>query len=457
MYVLRNALRNISRNVGRNALMGAIVLAVIVTAVVSLMIGQASGLMIDAQKARFGVRVYINPDLSRVSVMSGRQSGQTVPLRDVYAALAGSGCLMGADLACHVPSVSDSLRGLGEGPVGGAVPFSPDGDNSGRFPTMNVKGYTDAQSLDDFRDGMRGLAAGAFPLGDGECIVSEDFAELNGLAVGDVIEVSQGMVAHNPLSLLVVGVYYDFTANMFGAAAEAPAAINVRNDIITTYGTAFAYGKTDPRVDTAAYTLRDPGLLPEFEAEARAAGLSYDYKVTTDEEAYKRAVGPLEGMRGISAAFMVTVLILGSLIIALLATLSIRERRYEVGVLRAMGMRRRTVAYGLVLESLAVTLACLLIGLGVGAAVAQPVTDMLLEGQAAAADTAAEPGAGMYYAGTQGAGAGAEPVSSMDVSLSLGVVAMIASVSVMLVLVSSAAGILRLTKYEPIRLLTDRG
>jgi putative ABC transport system permease protein len=264
------------------------------------------------------------------------------------------------------------------------------------------------------------------------------------------------MVEGNPLTLKVVGIYFDFTENMYGATIDAPAAINARNDIITNYETAFNYGKTDPRVDTAAYTLKSPDLLPAFESEARAAGLSYDYKVTIDEEAYNRIISPALGMAKISLTFIIVVLALGALILFLLATLSIRERKYEIGVLRAMGMKKSKVASGLILESLAITIVCLIIGLGVGAAVAQPVSDALLKDQVAAAESSnSAAGTDMFYAGTQG-DFNAEPLSALDVNLSLKVVLLIILISVLLVLISSLTGISYITKYEPIKILMER-
>ena len=455
MYVLQNALKNVARNRGRNILTGAIILALIVTTVISLIINTASGSIIDDYKAQFGAKVFINPDTTKVSVLSGQQSEQIVPLPVVYAALAGSDCLMSADLSCQVPSVSDTLIGLGESTGGAAVPISPDGGSFTKFPTMNVKGYTNPEQIDDFKNGYRGISSGDFPAADNECIISEDFAQLNSIKVGDVIDIAQGMVADNPLWLKVVGIYFDFTQNMFGATTDAPAAINVRNDIITNYETAFEFAKTDPRVDTAAYYLKSPDLISKFEDEARAAGLSYDYKVTIDEEAYNRIVGPVEGMAKISFTFMVVVLVLGALILVLLATLSIRERKYEVGVLRAMGMKKRKVAAGLIFESLAITVACLILGLSAGSAVAQPVSDVLLRGQVAAAESAQDSGTTMMYAGTQ-TDANAKPLADLDVSLNLKVVLMIILISLLLVSISSVTGISYITKFEPIKILTER-
>ena len=455
MYILENALKNIARNKGRNILTGAIILAIIVTTVISLIINTASGAIIEDYKTQFGTKVYINPDTSRLTVMSGRETAQTVPLREIYAALADSSCLMSADLSCQVPSVSDTLIGLGENTDGSAVPIAPGGGSFTKFPTMNVKGYTNPEQLDDFREGFRGITSGGFPAGNNECIISEDFAALNHIEVGGIIDIAQGMVADNPLTLKVVGIYFDFTSNMFGDAISAPAAINVRNDIITNYETAFTYGKSDPRVDTASYILKSPELLSAFESEARAAGLSYDYKVTIDEEAYNRLISPALGMSRISLTFMIVVLVLGGLILVLLATLSIRERKYEVGVLRAMGMKRRKVAVGLVYESIAITAVCLIIGLGIGAAAAQPVSDTLLKEQVAAAESSSDTGTSMFYAGTQ-TDMNVEPLAVLDVKLNFKAVMLIILISLLLVLVSSVTGISFITKYEPIKILMDR-
>ena len=170
MYILQNALSNVTRNKGRNILTGSIILAIIVTTVISLIINTASGAMIEDYKARFGAKVFINPDTSRLTALSGGPSEQTVPLPEVYAALAGSGCLMSADLSCQVPSVSDMLLGLGESTGGGAVPIAPGGGSAARFPTMNVKGYTNPEQLDDFREGFRGITFGSFPADNNECM-----------------------------------------------------------------------------------------------------------------------------------------------------------------------------------------------------------------------------------------------------------------------------------------------
>lgn len=74
---------------------------------------------------------------------------------------------------------------------------------------------------------------------------------------------------------------------------------------------------------------------------------------------------------------MIVVLIFGGIIIALLTSIAFRERKYEIGVLRAMGLKKWKVALGLWSELLILKCVCLMLGLGAGTLAAQPITDAL--------------------------------------------------------------------------------
>ena len=110
------------------------------------------------------------------------------------------------------------------------------------------------------------------------------------------------------------------------------------------------------------------------------------FDVQTDSASYESIVGPVEGLKGISITFVIIVLLFGATILILLASIAIRERKYEIGVLRAMGMKKIKVAAGLWTETLAITIICLVLGLAVGTMVAQPVANIMLEQQIAAAE-----------------------------------------------------------------------
>jgi len=99
---------------------------------------------------------------------------------------------------------------------------------------------------------------------------------------------------------------------------------------------------------------------------------------------------------------------------------------------------------------------CLIIGIGIGVAVAQPVSDVLLQNQVAAAEASNDSSVpSMNYAGVQ-TDRNAKPLTDLDVNLNIIAVTTIILLSLMLVLISSAAGISNITRYEPIKILIER-
>ena len=58
-----------------------------------------------------------------------------------------------------------------------------------------------------------------------------------------------------------------------------------------------------------------------------------------------------------------------------------RERKYEVGVLTAMGMKKWKVATQFICEILVVTMIAVIVGAGIGAVSSVPATNALLAGQ----------------------------------------------------------------------------
>jgi len=177
--------------------------------------------------------------------------------------------------------------------------------------------------------------------------------------------------------------------------------------------------------------------------------------------------------------------VLGAIILILLTLIAIRERKYEIGVLRAMGMKKGRVALGLWTELLVMTVLCLVLGLGVGALAAQPITDVLLTQQAQAASTAdtgmpggpggpvttSGPGGASGSAGPigvstigigpamlsgSGAGAGEQPLAEMDIAIGLDTIAEIIGIALLLATLAGLVSTSRITRYEPIRILMER-
>ena len=193
-----------------------------------------------------------------------------------------------------------------------------------------------------------------------------------------------------------------------------------------------------------------------------AKGLDPIFDVTTDEAGYSKIIGPVEGLKSISITFMIIVLVFGGIIIALLSSIAIRERKYEVGVLRAMGMKKHQVALGLWSEMLLITSLCLVLGLAAGTLVAQPITNVLLAKQIEAATASSSsqiPGAGgavMIGVGGTTSNTSAQPLENIDITLGLSTTLQIMGIALLLASLAGLVSISKITKYEPIKILMER-
>lgn len=203
----------------------------------------------------------------------------------------------------------------------------------------------------------------------------------------------------------------------------------------------------------AVYYLTHPDMLAAFESDLRNRGLPEGYTVSADETAFASIVGPIESLQSLSFTFLMIVLVLGAVIMVLLSAIAIRERKYEIGVLRAMGMKKQKVALGLWTEIIVLTCICFVIGLGVGAVLSQPISDGILAGQvqsnASGATTLADRLAATDSVAPQ-------ETAIVDISINATTALQIFAISIFLASIAGIISVSSITKSEPIKILMER-
>ena len=199
----------------------------------------------------------------------------------------------------------------------------------------------------------------------------------------------------------------------------------------------------------ATYYLKSPDLLADFEAELRSKGLPDDYAAKTDESSLERMVEPVESLKNLSLTFLIIVLVLGAVIMVLMSIIAVRERKYEIGVLRAMGMKKNKVALTLWTEIIVITCICFILGMGAGTLLSQPVSDSMMAGQVSSVS------GGSTLADRLNE---REPEQFESISVSVnGITALeIFGVSLLLASIAGVISVTRITKYEPIKILMER-
>jgi len=169
-------------------------------------------------------------------------------------------------------------------------------------------------------------------------------------------------------------------------------------------------------------------------------------------------------MQSAVMTFSIVILILGAIVLALVSFLVVRERKYEVGVLRAMGMEKRKIAFGIMAEAVVITALCLALGLVAGNTAAQPIANNLLESRVAAAEARSEELQHDKIAAVVSFGGqlqtehsiGYKPESEITVELSTNVIVRIIIITLSLAALSGTIGIVVITRYEPLKILRER-
>ena len=465
MYLLFNAMKNLVRNKGRNILMAATVLAIIVGAVVALTINNATAKVIDDIRLDLGSRVEVRQDFIEMrQVGLGREDASYISI-DSFHAFAESDYLRKAIFNADMYAWSDTFRAVDD--------YS---DNPGDTTRVNDNGEvvlvetcklvstSEPDTLAEFGT-LREIASGRMFDGLNECIISEDLATLNNLSVGDIIELRGSYAADKAYRLAIVGIYSDATEAYahFFLMMNGRFADNRRNEIITSFDTLMTAGwETNAGLDMKMeYFLRDPDEIRNFEEEVRARGLPVTYNVSINQAAYDKVTGPLSGMSSAVMTFMIVILILGAIVLALLSFMAVRERKYEVGVLRAMGMEKAKVAFGILAEAVMISSLCLLIGLGAGDAMAQPIADSMLESRVVETQEDFAGGANkVLFAGgqmqTDDNTQGYEPESEIQLSLNADVIVKMIIITLALAALSGVIGVVFIMQYEPLKILRER-
>ncbi|WP_419749743.1 ABC transporter permease [Terrisporobacter petrolearius] len=465
MYIFKNALKNLVRNKERNILLGIIMTAILSCTAISIIINTTSNEIIKDYKNRFGAEVFIQSNMEKTQekINAGKMDelNKGVPnnvkekiskskyVKETIFSLTFSGYSKEIK-ALDQPEGSDDLDLSNVVAIGGQ-------SNLTKRPNLNILGGLNEEGKKEFKTGTRKIIKGQMPKKNNEAIVSEEFAKLNNLKVGDKMKIQNPQDPEDleSLELSISGIYYDGAKsdNNFGVKHHM---LNRSNEIITTYDTLKLYdSKSDEDLVNmdAKYYLKDPDLVDDFNKEAHKLGLSDLFDLSVDSSSYNSIVKPVEGLKEVSKIFMTLVLGFGGSVLVLISILAIRERKYEIGVLRAMGMKKDKVALGLVFETLSMIVISLSLGLTIGSISAQPISDMLLQGQIEAQKQA---GSMSMTIGMGGPSQSVPALEKLNVFLSSEAILSITLIALLLGAVSAGIGILYINRYEPRKILTER-
>ncbi|UZT83181.1 ABC transporter permease [Caproicibacterium sp. BJN0003] len=543
MYIVRNALRNIARSKGRNILVGIIVFVIAISSCVALSIRQAAS-KVESQSLdnlKITGQISVNRESLFQNTQSATSSGSTSSedIRSKLSSLQGP-TLDELKTYASAPSVSSFYYTISSTVNANNNSFEPvdtsssknSSDSSasastedrqsiregkgmsGNIPegmgtqgNFSLTAYSSESAMTNFQENNSSITDGSMidlTAADNTCLISDELASLNNLSVGNTITITNPNNDGETYTFTIIGIYHNSNTESTNTMMQFSTSSDPANLIIISTGTmnnivaqSTSAAKTSTNQDTGVtsttalrtktsgtYVFNDVSAYESFQNEVKDMGLSDDYSVSsTDLNNYEQSLVPLKNLSKFAGIFLLIVLLVGGVVLIVLNIFNIHERKYEVGVLTAIGMKKGKVALQFVTELFTVTLVSIIIGTAVGAAISVPVTNSLLASQVASQQTQSsrveqnfgrgrqmENGQGGTSANTAGEGTMASPsgfsgqtgksvtnyISSVQSATDMTVVVELLGIGVLLTLISSLVAVIFILRYEPLKILTNR-
>jgi putative ABC transport system permease protein len=538
MYVVRNALRNIARSKGRNILVGIIVFVIAISSCVALSIRQAAS-KVESQSLdnlKITGQISVNRESLFQNTQNTASSGNTSSgdIRSKLSSLQGP-TLDELKIYASAPSVSSFYYTISSTVNANNNSFEPvdtssskDSSNSsasasteerqnaregkemsgtGTQGNFSLTAYSSESAMTNFQKNNSSITDGSMidlTAADNTCLISNELASLNNLSVGNTITITNPNNDGETYTLTITGIYNNSNTESTNTMMQFSTSSDPANLIIISTGTmnnivaqstSAAKTSTDQNTGVTSttalrtktsgtYVFNDVSAYESFQNEVKDMGLSDDYSVSsTDLNNYEQSLVPLKNLSKFAGIFLLIVLLVGGIVLIVLNIFNIHERKYEVGVLTAIGMKKSKVALQFITELFTVTLVSIIIGTAVGAAVSVPVTNSLLASQVASQQTQSsrveqnfgrgrqmENGQGGTSANTTGEGTMASPsgfsrqtgksvtnyISSVQSATDMTVVVELLGIGVLLTLISSLVAVIFILRYEPLKILTNR-
>jgi putative ABC transport system permease protein len=253
-------------------------------------------------------------------------------------------------------------RGFGGGSAGAGINGSQGGSAGGTFqiPIM-VTGAT------ELSDATVGGTASTLKLVSGIAIDSS--------SKGNAADVGKGLAAKNNLS---VGSAFTAYGQKFTVAGIYDAGNTFANaGMVIPLATEQSLSGQAGQVSSITATVDDISNVPaSVTAIQNKLGSSAD--VVSQQDQANNAIAPLENIRTVSLYSLIGALAAGSVIIFLTMLMIVRERRREIGVLKAIGASNIKITTQFVAEALTLTVAGAVIGVVGGILLSNPILKLLV-------------------------------------------------------------------------------
>lgn len=212
---------------------------------------------------------------------------------------------------------------------------------------------------------------------------------------------------------------------------------------------------------TPTFILKDKDSVEKFTTEIKEKGLSEYYTLNTNVEELESATKSIENVKTFATTFLLIMLAISAVVLFVINMINIRERKYEIGVFRTIGVSKFKLTLQFALEILIVSVVMLGIGAVCGSFLAKPVGNMLLENEIQSVQEETEQISNNFGKGGSmdmnfGGTVNVQTIDTINAVVDITVVAQLLGIGLALMLVSSLASMISIQRFSPLTILKER-
>ncbi|MBQ3511533.1 MAG: ABC transporter permease [Bacilli bacterium] len=489
MFILKNAWISITRNKGRNILIGAIILVIACACTITLAINNTASDLINSYSSVYDKELTLS--FNRQNMMKdfdirgeeGREQAKekfeniaTYTIDDIKSFAEVE------NIKSYYYTYSLSLNGnnIDKAEIETNTPPGGFGGDRGSKGHMNssmdftLTGYSSVDSMSEFINGtytMSEITDNAWEVvfNGNYVFINEELATYNELSLNDKIKLEDE--DENTYEFEIIGIFKD---NDTEESSMMSMFSNSANTLVTN---ADALVKIDEENDSIKGSINPTFIIDDY-ANAETIqksfyekGLDETYVVETNQQQAEAGVSSVKNVKSFATTFLIITLLIGGIVLFILNMINIRERKYEIGVFRTIGISKLKLTMQFVSELLLVALVALIIGAGVGATISKPVSNTLLKSEIENSSESREQMQNNFGGpgGNPGEDRGKMPdfnkasgipsiqaYDSIDAVVDITVISELLVIGLSLVLVSSIASMISIQRFSPLTILKER-
>lgn len=489
MYIIKNALISISRNKARNLLIGIIIFVISFSAAISLAINNTSNSLIKSYESKYEIEATIsfnrenmmknfdpeNMESSKEDLKKTHDEASNISKEDI---------INYADSTYvksyyYIESINVNLDSI-EKLESSNDNFKRKNDRDEAIDNdvvadFSLKGYSSIESMNEFINGNYKITEGEVfdDFNSNYCLINSELATLNNLSVGDVIKIIDPIDEEKTYEVIISGIFEEEEENKTN---KMDMFSNSANTVITSSSFIDSIKENGDSLNvsiTPTFVLKSKNVIDKFSSEVKEKGLNENLTVETNLNEVEESTKTISNVKSFAITFLIITLIIGIIVLLVINMINIRERKYEIGVLRTIGMKKKIVCLQFILELFIVSFIFLLIGALMGSLVSAPVSNSLLKNEIESSNNQMnnikenfgkmdmnsnnKEDKKMDFKDKKFNGVvNVEAFDSINASVDLKVLAELLGIGLILTLISSISAVSSIQRFSPLTILKER-